>query len=90
MDCRATYDEMRELGLSDEEPPCSECLPDLQAENVLIYEVYCRVFNIVENMDPFRIMKMLGVHKNDRLSCLDSIQAARNEVMRIKLAKGKK
>jgi hypothetical protein len=70
-------------------PPCSDCLPELQNENHLAYEVYWRVFNSIENIDPFRIMKMVGVHKDDRLFCLDLIQVTRNEVMRLKIAKGK-
>ena len=81
---------MQRLGVSDYDPPCSECLPELQQENVLVYEVYWRVFNVIENIDPFRIMKMIGIHKDDRIRCLDMIQGARNEVMKIKLAKGKK
>ncbi len=47
------------------------------------------MFNSIENIDPFRIMKMVGVHKDDRLFCLDLIQVTRNEVMRLKIAKGK-
>jgi hypothetical protein len=64
-------------------------LPELQTENFLIYEVYWRVFNIMENIEPFKIMRLVGIEKADRLYCLDMIQAARNEVLRIKLAKGK-
>ena len=81
---------MQRLGVSDDDPPCSECLPELQQENVLVYEVYWRVFNVIDNVDSFRIMKMIGIHKDDRIRCLDMIQGARNEVMKIKLAKGKK
>ena len=51
-------------------------------ENVLPYEVYWRVFNVLENVDPFKIMDMLGV--KDQLYCLDLIQSARNEVLEIK------
>jgi hypothetical protein len=43
----------------------------------------------MENIEPFRIMRLVGIKKEDRLFCLDMIQAARNEVLRIKLAKGK-
>ena len=43
----------------------------------------------MENIEPFKIMRLVGIEKADRLYCLDMIQAARNEVMRIKLAKGK-
>ena len=81
---------MKRLKVADDDPPCSECLPELQPENILLYEVYWRVFNVIENIDPFRIMKMVGIHKDDRIQCLDMIQGARNEVMKIKLAKVKK
>jgi len=64
-------------------------LPDLLNENVGIYEVYWRVFNTIENIDAFRVMDMVGIKEEDQLSCLDLIQHARNEVMRIKLLKGK-
>lgn len=47
------------------------------------------MFNSIENLEPFRIMRMVGVYKKDRLFCLDLIQAVRNEVMRLKFAKGK-
>ena len=53
-------------------------------ENELIYEVYWRVFNVIENIDPFKIMSMLGVE--DQLYCLDLIQSARNQVMELKRA----
>ena len=48
-------------------------------ENILPYQVYKRVFNVNENIDPFKIMKMLGV--KDELYCLDLIQAARLDVI---------
>jgi len=64
-------------------------LPDLLNENVGIYEVYWRVFNTIKNIDAFRVMDMVGIKEEDQLSCLDLIQHARNEVMRIKLLKGK-
>jgi len=58
-------------------------------ENVGIYEVYWRVFSTIENIDVFKIMRMIGIAKKDRLYCLDLVQLARNEVMIIKLQKGK-
>jgi hypothetical protein len=59
-------------------------LPELLEENFLPYEVYWRVFNVLENVDPFKIMNMLGI--KDQLFCLDLIQSARNEVMKVKNA----
>ena len=63
----------------NEEPDCSKCLPELQDENVLIYEVYWRM---AENIDPFKIMDLLGI--KEELYCLDMVQYARSEVMRAK------
>lgn len=57
-------------------------------ENVLPYEIYGRVFNVIENIDPFKVMDLLGV--KDQLYCLDLIQSARNEVMEIKRLKVEK
>lgn len=54
-------------------------------ENVLPYEVYWRVFNVLEHIDPFKIMDMLGV--DDQLYCLDLVQTARNEVLKVRRAK---
>lgn len=54
-------------------------------ENVLPYEVYWRVFNALENIDPFKVMDMLGV--KDKLYCLDLVQTARNEVLNVRKAK---
>jgi hypothetical protein len=64
-------------------------LPELESENALIYEVYYRVFGSIENIDVFKVMDLIGIKPADQLHCLDMIQAARNEVLRIKLAKGK-
>lgn len=38
----------------------------------------------MENVDPFKIMDMLGI--DDQLFCLDLIQSTRNEVMKVKNA----
>lgn len=54
-------------------------------ENILPYEIYGRVFNVIENIDPFKIMDLVGI--KDQLYCLDLIQSARNEVMEIKRLK---
>ena len=70
-----------------EEPPCSECLPDLENENALVYEVYYRVFGSIENIDVFKVMELVGVKKEDQLHCLDLIQAVRGEAMRDKQLK---
>jgi hypothetical protein len=61
------------------------CLPELQTENVLIYEVYCRVFSSIENADPFKIMELLGV--DDHLYCFDMINFVRNEVIKTRAMK---
>jgi hypothetical protein len=57
-------------------------LPELLDENILIYEVYFRVFNITENIDPFKVMDLLKI--KNQLHCLDLIQSARNYVLRNK------
>lgn len=36
------------------------------------------MFHVNENIDPFKVMDLLGV--TDQLYCLDLIQSARNEV----------
>lgn len=64
-------------------------MPWLEPENQIVYEVYFRVFNVIEN-DPFKIMDMIGIEKDDRLFCLDLIQGARNEVLKVQQEKGKK
>lgn len=56
-------------------------------ENALPYETYWRVFNVLESIDPFRIMDMLGIKVVDQLYCLDLIQTARNKVLEIKRLK---
>lgn len=43
---------------------------------------------MLENVDPFKVMDMLGIE--NKLYCLDLIQGARNEVMRVKNAEGNK
>ena len=73
--------------LYHEEPPCAECLPELQNENVLPYEVYWRMFGPIESLDTFKIMRLVGIGKKDFLYCLDLVTAARNEVMRLKFLK---
>jgi hypothetical protein len=62
-------------------------LPDLFAENRLVYEVYWRMFGAIENQDAFKIMDTLGIKPDERLYCLDLIQAAKGEVMRDKQIK---
>jgi len=63
----------------------------LFSENRLVYDVYCRIFGAIENLDAFRIMDMIGIKKKDQLYSLDLIQSAKGEVMRHKqLKKGKK
>ncbi len=56
-------------------------------ENILIYEVYWRVFNTIENIDPFKIMDLLEI--KEQMHCLDLIQSARNEVLEVKRLEGK-
>jgi len=73
--------------LYKEEPPCyknlPECPPRLLPENVLIYEVYWRTFGTIEGIDVFKIMALVGIKEIDILYCLDSIQYARNEVLKM-------
>lgn len=54
-----------------------------------MYDVYWRVFNSVEHVDPFVIMDMVGIRKKDQLWCLDLINGARNEVNALKALKVK-
>ena len=63
-------------------PDCSKCLPKLHPENVGIYEVYYRVFGMIENVDVFRIMKLVGIKQEDQLFVFDLISSARNEVLK--------
>ncbi len=69
--------------LYNEVPKCAGCLPDLLTENILIYETYRRVYNSLDNICPFTVMKMIGIKKQDHLYCLDIIQSVRNEVLRV-------
>jgi hypothetical protein len=57
------------------------------SENGPVYEVYWRVFNVLENIDPFKIMGAVGIRTEDHIYCLDLIQAARNKVLEIKRLK---
>jgi hypothetical protein len=77
--CRRKYEKIFK---GSEQPPCEKCLPELFEENRLVYEVYWRTGS--EGIDPFRIMKMVGVRKEDRLYCLDLCQHARSEAMKVK------
>ena len=65
-------------------------MPQLLTENGPAYNVYHRVFGVIENLDPFKVMKMVGIAENERLFCLDLIQNARSEVMRSRNAKNEK
>ncbi len=55
------------------------------AENILINEVYLKVFNVNENIDPFKVMDFFKIKKKEQLFCLDVIQSARNKVLEIQL-----
>jgi len=59
-------------------------MPSLLYENRYVYDVYCRVFGMIEHIDPFRVMDLVGIHEDERLFCLDLIQNARSEVMKAK------
>jgi len=37
---------------------------------------------IIENLDVFKIMDMVGISQEDRLYCLDLVQGAKSEVMK--------
>ena len=63
-------------------PDCSKCLPKLYPENVGIYEVYYRVFGAIENVDVFKIMKLIGIKQEDQLFVFDLIGSVRNEVLK--------
>ena len=65
-------------------------MPSLLPENGPVYNVYHRVFGVLENIDPFHVMELVGIQENGKLFCLDLIQNARSEVMRAKNAKNKK
>jgi len=40
-------------------------------------------------MDIFKLMELVGIQKEDTLYCLDLVQFAKSEVMRIRFAKDK-
>ena len=42
---------------------------------------------MIEGIDIFKIMNLIGIKKTDRVICLDNIQYARNEVMKAKQQK---
>ena len=65
-------------------------MPQLLFENGAVYNVYCRVFGMIEHIDPFQIMDLVGIQENEKLFCLDLIQNAKSEVMRARNAKTKK
>ena len=68
--------------MSNEEPDCSKCLPVMYPENVKVYEVYCRMFGLIEKPDIFKIMGLVGIEKEEQLHCFDLINNARNEVLK--------
>lgn len=76
--------------LYKELPPCQTCMPALIKENGPAYNVYHRVFGMIENIDPFRVMDLVGIIEDEKLFCLDLIQNAQSEVMRANNAKKKK
>jgi len=75
--CRTTYKE-----LYNETPKCEGCFPEILVENILVYDVYCRMFGSIENQNIFTIMDLTGINKIDQLFCLDLINITRSEVLR--------
>jgi len=62
-------------------------MPQLLLENGPAYNVYHRVFGVIENIDPFKVMNLVGIEDDEKLFCLDLIQNAKSEVTRSKNAK---
>jgi len=42
---------------------------------------------IIENLDIFKIMDIVGIMPEEHLSCLDLVQGAKNEVMKARQLK---
>ena len=80
-------------------PPCDKCLPYLWPENQPIYAVYSRVCGqhimaeyqpIDLNLTPvFKVMDAVGIRDEDQLYCLDLVQKAYHEVLKITREKKK-
>ena len=45
---------------------------------------------MIENINTFQIMELVGIRNDEKLFCLDLIQYARSEVMRAKNAENQK
>lgn len=83
----------------NDKPPCRKCLPHLWRENQTVYQVYSRVCgqHIMAEYQPvdlnlvpvFKVMDAVGIEKSDQLYCLDLVQKAYHEVMKIERAKNK-
>jgi len=65
-------------------------MPSLLIENGPAYNVYHRVYGMIENIDPFKIMELVGIKEDEKLFCLDLIQNAKSEVTRAINAKREK
>jgi len=74
-------------------PPCKDCLPYLWPENQPVYSIYSRVCgqHIMADFQPVdlnllpvvEVMDIVGVDKEDRLYCLDLVQKAYHEVLKV-------
>jgi len=83
----------------NDDPPCRECLPYLWPENQQVYSVYSRVCgqHIMADFQPvdlnllpvFKVMDAVGIDKEDRLYCVDLVQKAYHEVLKIEREKKK-
>lgn len=83
----------------NDKPPCEECLPKLWPENQPIYSIYSRVCgqHIMAECQPvdlnlmpvFEVMDIVGIKKEDQLFCLDMIQKAYHEVLKVERNKKK-
>jgi len=62
-------------------------MPGLLFENRAAYDVYCRTFGAFENIDPFRVMELVGIKEDEKLYCFDLISKARSEVLKARQAK---
>jgi len=51
----------------------------------VVFDVYCKVYGNIENMDVFKVMDLFGV--DDQMRCLDLISYARSKVMQRKMEK---
>jgi len=83
----------------NDDPPCRDCVPYLLPENQGVYSVYSRVCgqHIMAEFQPidlnllpvFEVMDVIGIAREDQLYCVDLVQKAYHEVLKIEREKKK-